>query len=55
MVAIRLLRAVREDVWSWTNSSDGQYFVKLAYSNLIKGMPTTGTPEGEVLLAVSRI
>jgi len=42
-------------VWSWTNSLDGQYFVKLAYFNLIKGMPTTGNPEGEVLQAVSRV
>jgi len=54
-VATRLPRAVREDVWAWTNSPDGRYFVKLAYSNIIKGMPTMGTPEGEVLQTVSRV
>jgi len=36
----------REDTWSWTNSPDGRYSVKSAYSILIKGLLTTGTPRG---------
>ena len=43
------------DTGSWTNSPDGRYSVKSAYSILIKGLLTAGTPEGVVLQAVPRV
>ena len=55
VVASRVSRVTREDVWFWTHSPIGHYSVKLAYSNLIKGLPASGIHAGVVLQAVSRV
>lgn len=54
VVASRLLRVEREDERSWTNSPDGRYSVKSAYYQLLKGLPTSGTPGGMTLQTVLR-
>ena len=48
VVASRVSRVARVDVWFWTHSLVGHYSVKSAYSNLIKGLPASGIHEGVV-------
>jgi hypothetical protein len=54
-VATRRARVVTEDVWYCTLSPDGRYSVKSMYASLLKGLTVMGTPQGEVLQAVSRV
>lgn len=54
VVEARHSRLDREDQWSWTLSSDGRYSIKSANYHLLKGLPVTGAPDGEVMRAVSR-
>jgi len=55
LVVVRHSSSDREDSWSWTLCHEGRYSVKSAYSHLLKGLPSSGAPEGDTLRAVSRV
>lgn len=48
-------RLSRDDVWSWNLSPDGRYYVKSAYSHLIKVVSAAGTPVGVALQVFSAV
>lgn len=48
-------RLDREDVWSWSHTSDGRYSIKSAYYLLLEGLPAMGAPQGDTLRAIAMV